>query len=81
MHFWGRFALFVSADATASEPDRVARTDTLTFTPGERSKAITIEVKGDGKKEADETFYVELLGNSDNSLLTKKRGVGTILND
>jgi hypothetical protein len=38
-------------------------------------------VKGDGKKEADETFYLDLFGNSGNSLFTKSRGIGTILND
>ena len=42
---------------------------------------ITIKVKGDSKKEADETFYLDLFGNSSNSLFTKNRGTGTILND
>ena len=53
----------------------------MTFAPGETTKTITIEVKGDGKKEADETFYLDLFGNSSNSLFTKSRGTGTILND
>ena len=55
--------------------------NTLTFNPGETSKTITIEVKGDDNKEANETFYLDLLGNSNNSLFTKNRGIGTILND
>jgi hypothetical protein len=38
-------------------------------------------VKGDSKKEADETFYLDLFGNGSNSLFTKDRGLGTILND
>ena len=50
-------------------------------TPGETTKTITIEVKGDSKKEADETFYLDLFGNSSNSLFTKSRGLGAILND
>ncbi|GEM_PF-6377629 len=37
--------------------------------------------KGDDKKEANETFYLDLFGNSSNSLFTKNRGIGTILND
>ena len=45
------------------------------------TKTITIAVKGDSKKEADETFYLDLFGNSSNALLLKKRGLGTILND
>ena len=61
--------------------DGAAQTGTLTFAPGETTKSITIEVKGDSKKEADETFYLDLFGNSRNSLFTKNRGLGTILND
>ena len=81
MHFCGRFALFMSADATVCDTDYVAKTGTLTFAPGETTKTITIVVNGDSKKEADETFYLELFGNSSNSLFTKRRGIGTILND
>jgi hypothetical protein len=71
----------VNGTATTSDNDYVARTGTLTFAPGETTKTITIEVKGDSKKEADETFYLDLFGNSGNALFTKNRGVGTILND
>jgi hypothetical protein len=39
--------------ATTSDNDYVARTGTRTFAPGETTKTITIEVKGDSKKEAD----------------------------
>jgi len=38
-------------------------------------------VKGDSKREASEMFYLDLFGNSGNSLFTKNRGIGTILND
>ena len=74
---------FATANGTAktSDGDYVAKTGTLTFAPGETTKTITIEVKGDGKKEADEYFYLDLFGNNSNSLFTKNRGVGTILND
>ena len=71
----------VNGTATTSDGDNVARTGTLTIAPGETTKTITIEVKGDSKKEADETFYLDLFGNSSNSLFTKNRGIGTILND
>ena len=56
-------------------------TDTLTFAPDETTKTITIEVKGDSKREASETFYLDLFGNSGNSLFARSRGLGTILND
>jgi hypothetical protein len=74
---------FHTLDGTAktSDSDYVAKTGTLMFAPGETMKTITIEVKGDSKKEANETFYLDLFGNSSNSLFTKNRGIGTILND
>ena len=71
----------VDGTATTGDGDYAAKTGTLTFAPGETSKTITIEDKGDGKKEADETFYLDLFGLSSNALFTKSRGVGTILND
>jgi hypothetical protein len=67
--------------ATTSDKDYVAQTGTLTFAPGETTKTITISVIGDSKREADETFYLDLFGNSSNSLFNKSRGIGTILND
>jgi len=71
-----------TVDGTAtSSGDYIAKTGTLTFAPGETTKTITIEVKGDNKKEANETFYLDLFGLSINALFTKDRGVGTILND
>jgi hypothetical protein len=71
----------VEGTARTSDSDYVAKAGTLTFAPGETTKTITIEVKGDSKKEADETYYVDLFGNSSNSLFTKNRGIGKILND
>ena len=71
----------VNGTAKTSDGDYVAKTGRLTFNPGETTKTITIVVKGDSKKEADETFYLDLFCNSSNSLFTKNRGVGTILND
>jgi hypothetical protein len=70
-----------TAPATTSDADYIARTGTLTFAPGETTKTITIEVKGDRNKEANETFYLDLFGLSSNALFTKNRGLGTILND
>jgi len=74
---------FATANGTAktSDNDYVAKSGTLTFAPGETTKTITIDVKGDNKREVNETFYLDLFGNSSNALFTKSRGVGTILND
>ena len=71
----------VNGTATSGSGDYIAKTGTLTFAPGETSKTITIEVKGDSKRETNETFYLDLFGNSSNSLFTKNRGIGSILND
>jgi hypothetical protein len=54
---------------------------TLHFAPGEASKTVTIEVKGDNKREANVVFYLDLFGNSGSALFAKNRGIGTILND
>jgi Calx-beta domain len=67
--------------ATTGDGDYVARTGTLTFAPGETTKTVTIEVKGDGKREANETFTLELFGTGSNASLLDPVGLGTILND
>jgi probable HAF family extracellular repeat protein len=71
----------LNGTATTSDKDYVAKTGTLTFNPGETTKTITIVVNGDNKREANETFYLDLYGLSSNGLFTKSRGVGMILND
>jgi hypothetical protein len=71
----------VNGTATTSNGDYVAKSGTLTFGPGQTSKTMTFEVKGDSKREANETFYLDLFGLSNNALFTKNRGIGTILND
>jgi hypothetical protein len=71
----------VNGTATTSDNDYIAKSGTLTFAPGETTKTVTITVKGDSKKESNETFYLDLSGLSSNAIFTKSRGVGTILND
>src|SRR5262249_19016979 len=74
---------YKTTDGTAktSDSDYVAQTGTLTFAPGESTKTFTIEVKCDSRQEANEYFFADLFGNSSNSLFTRSRGTGTILND
>ena len=52
----------------------------VTFGPGENSKIITIDIKGDSNSEKDETFNVQLSSPTDASLGTVS-AIGTILND
>jgi hypothetical protein len=74
---------YQTADGTATtlDGDYLARAGTLTFAPGETTKTITVEVKGDSKREADEYFYLDLSGRGGNALLTRKRSTGTSLDD
>jgi hypothetical protein len=67
--------------AKTCEGDPVAKTVTPTFARGETTRTMTIQVKGDNKKESNETFNLDLFGNSGNSPFTKKRGIGKIRND
>jgi hypothetical protein len=72
---------FATADGTAAAgEDYEAASGTVTFAPGETSKTVTVRVKGDKKKEADEWFSLDLRG-ATNAVLVDARGVGSILND
>jgi hypothetical protein len=71
----------VDGTATAANGDYTPASGALTFAPGETTKTIAIGINGDSRQEADETFFLDLFGNSSNSLFTKNRGMGTILND
>jgi hypothetical protein len=73
---------FVTADGTAttSDGDYQASAGTVTFNPGETTKAVAIDVNGDTKFEPDEDFFVNL-SNASNATIADGQGKGTILND
>jgi hypothetical protein len=71
----------VNGTATTGNKDYAAKSGTITFAPGETRKEVIVTVKGDSKREANEVFYLDLLGLSSNALFAKNRGLGTILND
>jgi hypothetical protein len=74
-------ASFATADGTASAgADYQAATGSLTFNPGETSKTVTVAVNGDTANEPDETFFVNLSGAA-NATVLDGQGVGTITND
>ena len=64
--------------ATAGS-DYQAASGALPFAPGE--KTIAIEVDGDNKREADESFYLDLYGLGSNGLFTKNRNLASIQTD
>ncbi|HKV10568.1 MAG TPA: Calx-beta domain-containing protein [Thermoanaerobaculia bacterium] len=60
--------------------DYVALTGTLTFAPGELTKAITIQVNGDTQQEEVEVFFVDLT-NASGATIADSEGLGRIFND
>jgi hypothetical protein len=60
--------------------DYLGRHGTLTFNPGQTDRTVTIEVKGDHTREANETFALNLLG-ATNARIADGHGIATIVND
>lgn len=73
---------WATADGTAKAGgnDYVKASGTLTFAAGQTTKTITPTVKGDGTREADEDFFVNLF-NPTNALLDDGHGRVVIKND
>ncbi len=72
---------YTTADGTATAgSDYTAVSGTLTFSPGESNKTITVNANGDSTFETDETFTVNLNG-ATNASISDSQGVGTISND
>ncbi|NJP09241.1 MAG: hypothetical protein HC866_06920 [Leptolyngbyaceae cyanobacterium RU_5_1] len=53
---------------------------TLTFAPGVTSQTVTVDVRGDGFVENNETLFLNLTSPT-NALLSNAQATGTILND
>jgi hypothetical protein len=71
---------YATADGTATVygQDYVATSGTLTFAPGEVSKAITVIIIGDNGAEPDETFSMNLSNASANVFIAPPQGGCTI---
>jgi hypothetical protein len=63
-----------------SAGDYLAQSKRVTFLPGQTSKTLRISIKGDRRRERNETFFVNLKAPT-NAVLAKAMGTGTILND
>ena len=66
--------------ATTADGDYVHRSGTLYFAPGVTSQTISVQVKGDKRKESNETFFVNLSGAS-NATIAAAQAIGEILDD
>lgn len=72
---------FATANGTATAgTDYVAKSGTITFTPGQTLKKVPITVKGDKLKEPDETFFVDL-DNAQNAVIGDSQGIATIVDN
>jgi probable HAF family extracellular repeat protein len=74
---------FATANGSArSTEDYDARSGVLSFAPGETVKTITVNVKGDRKREYDEVFYLTLSTPTGASIENGQgQGTGMIRND
>ena|GEM_PF-1271491 len=73
---------FSTADGTATVAggDYNSNSGTLTFNPGDTSKPVTVQVKGDTLDEPDENFFVNL-SSATNASIADAQGQGTITDD
>ena len=72
---------YASANGSAQAgSDYVAKSGTLTFTPGQTVRTISITINGDTLIESNEAFYV-LLSSATNASIGRGRAIGTIHND
>ena len=72
---------YTSTNGTATQPaDYTTTSGTLTFTPGQATKTISVPVVGDVLDEIDETFVVNLSGPT-NATIADSQGVATITDD
>ncbi len=72
---------FQTANSTATAgSDYVAKSGTLTFTPGQTTKPVTVNFVGDSAIESDETFFLDLTTPT-NATIADTRGIATIDND
>jgi uncharacterized repeat protein (TIGR01451 family) len=73
---------YATADGTATvaNNDYQSQSNTLTFTPGQTTKTITVLVNGDTVTENDENFFVNLTTPT-NATVSRSQGTGTIIND
>ena len=63
-----------------SGSDYTSASGTLTFSAETTTRTITVTVNGDVSDEVDETYYVNLSGES-NATISDARGIGTITDD
>ncbi|MCT2399614.1 Calx-beta domain-containing protein [Novosphingobium mangrovi (ex Huang et al. 2023)] len=69
---------YATATGTAAANDFTATSGTLTFSPGQISKTISVPTHDDNRVETDEYMYVNLSGATNGSVISDGQGRGTI---
>ena len=73
---------YSTSDGSATAgTDFVAKNGTLTFNPGDLTKYVLVDVKGDTTPEPNETFTLNLSNVSTGATISDGSGLATILND
>ena len=71
---------YATKDGSATSPaDYAARSDTLTFAPGETSRTVSVQIVDDGHDDDGETFTLEL-SNATGAAIADGVATGTIRN-
>jgi len=74
-------ATWTTSNGSAVAPfDYNVNSGTVSFTAGDTSETLTVQVNGDAAPESNETFHVDLSAPV-SAVLGQSRGVGTILDD
>jgi len=71
---------YATSSNTAGSSDYVHKTGTVTFSPGQTSKTVSIATREDSIDELSERFYVNL-SNASGGIIRDSRGIGTITDD
>ena len=76
---------YATANGTATAgtfgtADYIATSGTLTFSAGQTTRTISVQVRGDTTRESNDTFFVNL-SNAANATIADSQGIGTITND
>src|SRR5262249_16734667 len=73
---------YATANGTAiSNGDYSSTSGNLTFSAGQTSKTVSVQVKGDTLDEANETFTLNLSNASSGTTISRAQATATILND
>lgn len=73
---------YATNDWTAkADKDYRATSGVITFNAGQTASTFTVTIKGDKKREPDETFFITLSDVSANAVIQNNSAAGTILTD